>query len=152
MTPPPARSAEQRKSDVLDRFENDVDAWVSSADGEGNAYLVPLSFLWDGAEMILATAVASQTGRNLMASGRARIGVGPTRDVTLIDAVVTETLRPAEVSPEFGEAFQAKAGFDPRESGDGYRYFRVRPQRVQAWREVNELKGRELMREGRWLV
>ena len=24
--------------------------------------------------------------------------------------------------------------------------------RIQAWREVNELPGRELMRDGRWLV
>jgi hypothetical protein len=33
-----------------------------------------------------------------------------------------------------------------------YRYFRIHPQRLQAWREANELEGRELMRGGRWLV
>jgi hypothetical protein len=26
------------------------------------------------------------------------------------------------------------------------------PRRIQAWREVNELSDRELMRDGRWLV
>ena len=33
-----------------------------------------------------------------------------------------------------------------------YRWFRISPCRIQAWREVNELPERELMRDGRWLV
>jgi hypothetical protein len=33
-----------------------------------------------------------------------------------------------------------------------YLYFRIRPQRPRAWREANELKGRELMRGGEWTV
>jgi hypothetical protein len=28
----------------------------------------------------------------------------------------------------------------------------VSPRRIQAWREVNELPDRELLRDGRWLV
>jgi len=28
----------------------------------------------------------------------------------------------------------------------------IRPRRIQAWREANKLPGRELMRNGRWLV
>jgi hypothetical protein len=31
-------------------------------------------------------------------------------------------------------------------------YFRIVPYRVQAWREVNELRGRTLMRDGQWLT
>jgi hypothetical protein len=33
-----------------------------------------------------------------------------------------------------------------------YRWFRISPRRIQAWREVNGLADRELMRDGRWLV
>jgi len=33
-----------------------------------------------------------------------------------------------------------------------YRWFRISPRRIQAWREVDELADRELMRNGRWLV
>jgi hypothetical protein len=33
-----------------------------------------------------------------------------------------------------------------------YRWFRIFPHRTQAWRELNELPDRELMRDGRWLV
>ncbi|MEU7848878.1 hypothetical protein AB0B74_22300 [Micromonospora parva] len=50
-----------------------------------------------------------------------------------------------------GDAFATKTGFDPRALDEPYQYFLIRPQRVQAWREANELKGRVLMRDGRWL-
>jgi hypothetical protein len=30
--------------------------------------------------------------------------------------------------------------------------FRISPRRIQAWREVNGMPDRELMRDGRWLV
>jgi hypothetical protein len=33
-----------------------------------------------------------------------------------------------------------------------YRWFRISPRRIQAWREANELAGRELMRDDRWLI
>ena len=62
----PARTSKQRKQDVLDRLEHDVDAWVATADKvTGTPYLVPLSFLWDGTTPLLATPSSSPTGRNL---------------------------------------------------------------------------------------
>ncbi|HYY06930.1 MAG TPA: pyridoxamine 5'-phosphate oxidase family protein, partial [Candidatus Limnocylindria bacterium] len=45
-----------------------------------------------------------------------------------------------------------RTGFDPRALATPYRWFRISPLRVQAWREVNEVPDRELMRDGRWLV
>ncbi len=55
MTPPPARPAKQRKLDTLNRLEHDEDVWVATASPEGGApYLVPLSFLWDGATLLLS--------------------------------------------------------------------------------------------------
>jgi hypothetical protein len=148
----PARTLEQRKQDTLRRLEHDVDAWVATADGEsGTPYLVPLSFLWDGATLLVATPAASPTGRNLQATGRVRLGIGPTRDVVLVEGTV-QTLTPAELSEAVGDLFAAKTGFDPRRLANPYLFFRIRPQRVQAWREADELTGRELMRGGEWLV
>ena len=46
----------------------------------------------------------------------------------------------------------AQAAWDPREAGDGYAYAGLAPERIQAWREANEIAGRTLMRQGRWLV
>jgi hypothetical protein len=147
-----ARTPRQRKQDALDRLEHDVDAWVATADaGSAVPHLVPLSFLWDGATLLMATPASSPTGRNLRATGRVRIGIGPTRDVVLIEGTAL-ALASAEIPDEIGDAFAVRTGFDPRGLTTPYLYFRVRPQRVQAWREANELEGRELMRGGRWLV
>ncbi|MFF4568092.1 pyridoxamine 5'-phosphate oxidase family protein [Streptomyces sp. NPDC001410] len=152
MTPPPARTAEQRKKDTLHRLEHDEDAWVATAGEDGGApYLVPLSFVWDGATLLIATPAASPTGRNLQATGKARIGIGPTRDVVMIEGVV-RAVTPEDLPEEDAEIFAGKTGFDPRQLTTPYLYFNVLPQRVQAWREENELQGRELMRDGVWLV
>ncbi|MFE4255461.1 pyridoxamine 5'-phosphate oxidase family protein [Streptomyces sp. NPDC056910] len=148
---PPARTVKQRKQDTLDRLERDEDVWVATADRENaTPYLVPLSFLWDGATLLLATPAASPTGRNLRATGRARLGVGPTRDVVMIEGTA-QTLTAAELPEGVGDAFAEKTGFDPRTLTSEYLYFRVTPRRVQAWREANELAGRDLMREGEWI-
>ncbi|MFD5119963.1 pyridoxamine 5'-phosphate oxidase family protein [Streptomyces sp. NPDC058385] len=148
---PPARTTKQRKQDTLDRLERDEDVWVATADGEdATPYLVPLSFLWDGATLLLATPAASPTGRNLRATGRVRLGVGPTRDVVMIEGTA-QTLTAAGLPDDVGDAFARKTGFDPRTLTSEYLYFRVTPLRVQAWREANELAGRDLMREGEWI-
>jgi nitroimidazol reductase NimA-like FMN-containing flavoprotein (pyridoxamine 5'-phosphate oxidase superfamily) len=151
MTPPPARSAEQRRRDTLHRLDHDEDAWVATADGtSGMPYLVPLSFLWNGSCLLFSTPAASPTGRNLAASRRARVGIGPTRDVVMVEGTV-EPVTPEELPEQDAELFAAKTGFDPRELATPYLYFRVHLQRVQAWREADELEGRDLMRDGRWL-
>ena len=151
MTPPP-RTPHQRKQDTLQRLEQDINAWVATADpASGVPYLVPLSFLWDGRTVLVATLASSPTGRNLQASGRVRLGIGPTRDVVMIEGTV-QAVAATEITQEVGDAFAAKSGFDPRRLSGPYLYFRIHPQRLQAWREANELQGRELMRDGRWLL
>ena len=78
---------------------------------------------------------------------RLRVAVGDLRDVTMIDGT-------AEPVPDerTKDAFAAKHGWDPRRETRDYAYFRIVPGRVQAWREVNELPGRTLMRDGGWLA
>jgi Pyridoxamine 5'-phosphate oxidase len=147
----PVRTPERRKRDTLHRLEHDIDAWVATADGSGTPYLVPLSFLWDGVTLLVATPSSSPTGRNLQATGRVRLGIGPTRDVVLVEGTV-HALAAGEIPAEVGDAFAAKAGFDPRQLTGSYLYFRITPQRLQAWREADELEGRDLMRGGRWIV
>lgn len=143
----PPRSLQQRKQDTLGRLESDVDAWISSADAEGDAYLLPLSFLWDGVGVVVSTPRSSVTGRNLSRRARVRIGIGQLRDVTMIDG----TAEPVQ-DERTKDAFAAKHGWDPRDETGDYAYFRIVPDRVQAWREVNELAGRTLVRDGEWLA
>jgi Pyridoxamine 5'-phosphate oxidase len=141
------RSAQQRKSDTLARLTSEVDAWIATADEAGNGYLLPLSFLWDGTGVIVSTPPSSVTGRNLSRAGRVRVGLGQLRDVTMIDG----TAEPVQ-DDRTKDAFAAKHGWDPRNDSGEYAWFRIVPDRIQAWREVNELSGRALMRDGDWLI
>jgi hypothetical protein len=146
------RSPWQRKHDTLLKLHEEVDAWVATAGEEGGMpYLIPLSFLWDGEALLISTPSLSPTSRNLHTSGKARLGIGPTRDLVLIEGTVEE-LTASDITSEIGDAFAAKTGFDPRELNTPYTYFRIYPLRLQAWREANELEGRELMRDGVWVV
>jgi predicted pyridoxine 5'-phosphate oxidase superfamily flavin-nucleotide-binding protein len=150
MAAEPPRSPLQRKRDTLARLENDVDAWVASADRDGTPYLVPLSFVWDGATLTMATPESSPTGRNLRESGRVRLALGPTRDVVLIEGTAEAYARET-VPAAMADAFAAKL-WDARLEPTRYAYFQITPLRIQAWREENELVGRDLMRDGGWLV
>jgi hypothetical protein len=145
------RSRAQRRRDTEDRLSRDIDVWVASAPADGAPYLVPLSFDWDGEALLMATPADSPTGRNLAATRAVRLGLGPTRDVSMIEGEV-EVLELDALPQERGDRFTAHTGFDPRPLATPYLWFRVSPRRIQAWREANELPGRELMRDGRWLV
>jgi len=143
------RAPAQRRADTLARLAEDVDVWVATARGD-IPHLIPLSFLWDGARLLLATPDASVTARNLRATGRARLTLGTTRDVVVIEGTA-ESLPVAAVSRAVADAFALRTGFDPRTSAARMAFIWIRPRRVQAWREENELAGRELMRDGEWL-
>jgi hypothetical protein len=148
---PDLRPRDQRRRDTEHRLQTDIDLWLASASPDGEPYLVPLSFDWDGEALLVTTPTNSPTGRNLAVGRTTRLALGLTRDVTLIDGVV-EVLPMEGLSAEQADRFAARAGFDPRESRSSYRWFRITPRRIQAWREVDELADRELMRDGRWLV
>jgi hypothetical protein len=111
---------------------------------------VPLSFDWDGETMLIATPKDSPTGKNLAMSRIARLGLGHTRDVSMIDADV-EVIEIDSLPQDRGDRFADHTGFDPRALDTPYRWFRLTPRRIQAWREANEIAGRDLMRDGHWL-
>ena len=137
------RSRAQRKADTLASLRTEVDCWVASADELGNAHLVPLSHYWDGAALVLATPRSSPTATNLLRAGVARVGVGPTRDVVLVDGRVTEGVDDATA-----DEHTEHTGFDARTEPGDYVYLRVTPTEIRAWSEANELSGRLLIRTG----
>ena len=125
------RSRGRRRRDTEHRLAHDIDLWVASASADGTPYLVPLSFDWDGEALLVATPAASPTGRNLAAGRTARLGLGQTRDVTMIDGDV-EVLEIDALPRERGDRFAARAGFDPRAEATPYRWFRILSRRIQA--------------------
>jgi hypothetical protein len=149
MTAPPPRSRAERRADTLAKLGSEVDLWVASADEGGGAHLVPLSFYWDGSTLTLATATASRTGRNLLRAGWARVALGPTRDVVIIEGPLEAI--PIGADPELEAAYARAAGWDPSEEPGEHVFLRLTPRSIQAWRESNELVGRRLMRDGEWI-
>jgi hypothetical protein len=156
MTPESPRTREQRKADALAMLvADDADVWVASAgigdSGVAEPYLVPVSLAWVDGRAVIAIPTTSRTFRNLGHSGRARLAVGPTRDVVMLDVVVDE-VEPVGASSALAARFAAQADWDPRTSDDDYSLVVLRPERIQAWREVDEMPGRLLMRNGEWTV
>ena len=145
------RDRETRKRDTLAMLAREaIDVWVATASSAGAPYLVPVSLAWVHECVVIAVEESSVTARNLIASGEARLAVGPTRDVVMIDAVLEKVVDVAG-DDALGAAYVAQADWDPRRS-TGYVFLVLRPVRVQAWREANEIAGRTLMRDGTWLV
>ena len=146
------RSRERRRADTLAKLTAPrADVWVASASDAGVPYLVPLSLAWLDDRVVLALAGSSRTARNIAARGTARLGVGPTRDVVMIDAVLERSVPVAEAGA-LADGYAAQSDWDPRDSGGDYVYLVLRPDRIQAWREADEIAGRLLMRDGAWLA
>lgn len=146
-----ARDRDTRKADTLAMLAGEaVDVWVATASAAGAPHLVPLSLAWVGERLVVAVDGSSITARNLTRSGTARLALGGTRDVVMIDAVL-ERAEDAAEDDLLGAAYVAQADWDPRGSA-GYLFLVLQPIRIQAWREVNEIADRTLMRDGTWLV
>ena len=147
------RSTAQRKADVLEQLRmvagTEKDIWVASASASGEAYLIPVSFYWDGARLTVATPKRSRTARNLQRAGAARMALEPTRDVVILEG--TLEFIETDADDELAAAHTEAAGFDARRSGKNV-YIQLTPQKIQAWRTTEELVGRDVMIDGRWLT
>src|SRR5438132_8172994 len=128
------RSRAQRRRDNEHQLTLEFDVWVASASADGDPYLVPLSFDWDGEALLMATPTDSPTGRNLTTTRTVRLGLGHTRDVSMIDGEV-EVLEIDALPQQGCDRFVARTGFDPRALATPYRWFRISPRRIQAWRD-----------------
>ncbi len=91
------------------------------------------------------------TVRNIRASKRARLAFGATRDVVIVDAELEAALELEAVPLSLADAYARQAGWDPRRARGAYAFLVLRPRRIQAWREANELNGRTIMKDGAWL-
>jgi hypothetical protein len=157
VTAPAPRPAAQRKADALALLSSaPVDVWVATAaladDGSARPHLVPLSLAWlDDERVVIAVERTSRTARDLEAHGVARLALGPTRDVVMIDARLDEIHEVHDAPAGITEGYLRQADWDPRTS-PGYVFVVLRPTRIQAWREADEIPGRTLMRAGGWLV
>lgn len=145
-----ARTTRQRIEDSKAKLEAGGDAWLATA-GPAGPHLVPLSFAWDSAsdDLIFCIEQRSITARNIAIEHTVRVGLGPTRDVLMIDGTARIAGLVADDAAS-ATVFREKTGWDPsRDSGD-WIFIRVTPSRMQAWREVDEIANRTVMVDGTW--
>ena len=147
------RSPEERKADALSKLAAvEANVWVASASPTGAVHLVPVTHTWNGSKVVLATGPRSLTVSNMIADGRARLALGETRDVVMIDVVLVETIPASEAPVPLAEGYAAQAGWDPRTDAGNYVYLVLGPERMQVWREGEDPVGRTVMRNGEWVV
>jgi hypothetical protein len=154
------RSGPERKAHALAKLRaRHAEAWVASASGRGTPHLVPLSLAWDGRTVTISVGRRSLTARNIGASAKARLALGETGDVVMIDAGLDRSVNLADAPPELAQGFADQADWDPRHahalpasSDDGYVYLCLRPERIQVWRNAPEHPGRTVMRADQWLT
>ena len=110
------RDRATRKADTLALVTTPaIDTWVATASADGTPHLVPLSLAWVDDRAVVAVEASSATARNVAGSGRARLAVGPTRDVVMVDAILERSLE-VDADASLGEAYAAQADWDPRGS------------------------------------
>jgi hypothetical protein len=70
----------------------------------------------------------------------------------MIDAVLVEAVPAGEVSAALAERDAEQAGWNPRTDDGDYVYLVLGPERIQVWREGEDLAGRTVMRRGAWVA
>jgi hypothetical protein len=148
-----ARSTEERKADALSKLVAvETNVWIASASPSGAVHLVPVTHSWNGSQVVLATGPKSRTVSNVVASGQARLALGETRDVLMMDAALVEAVPASDAPIILAEGYAAQAGWDPRTDADNYVFLVLEPRRIQVSREGEDLAGRTVMRNGEWVI
>ena len=147
------RSPEERKADALAKLTaTQANVWVASASPTGGVHLVPVTHTWNGSQHVLTTEPGSRTVANVTANPRVRLALGETRDVVMVDAILVEAVPAAEASAMVADGYASQAGWDPRTDSGEYVYLVFRPERIQVWREDEDLAGRTVMLHGVWVI
>ena len=147
------RSPEQRKSDALAKLTaNNTNVWVASASSAGAVHLVPVSHTWNGSQVVVATEPTSRTVINVTENGRVRLALGDTRDVVVIDAALAEVIPTADApAPSSTPTALRRAGtLEPIAATMSS--WCSRPERIEVWKESEDLAGRTVMRDGSWVI
>src|SRR5829696_8037979 len=102
----------ERAKHARELLASEIDAWVCSASADGDAYVIPLTYEWDGTAMLFSTPERSRTARDLKRAGKTRVTLPSTRDVVILDGTI-EFLDPDNVCAAI-DAFVAHHGWNPR--------------------------------------
>lgn len=108
---PVPRSLVERRAYARDRLESGFQMWLATgSDGHG-AHLIPVAYVWDGSALYTATFAKSRTVANIKARPQARVALGTTADVVMIDTGASLMDVP-DIEPDIAERY-ARVSTDP---------------------------------------
>ena len=147
--PPMHRNPQQRCTDARARLEHNANVWLATASLEGTPHLIPLSLAWDGVHLLLATPTDSPTVNNALASGQVKATLDSADDVVLIDGSV-EVVDFDGADASMIATYVNRVGWNPADQDGAWSLLVVTPRTIRAWNGVGEIRGRTIMRGGRW--
>ena len=151
MTSTPLRDIATRKKDVLETLAKNGRFWLGTADVTGRPHVIAVSAWWESEALVMATLGTSRTARNIETNPRVTLATGAFNDAIVIHAQMIESSA-VEDSPELAKGFKAALGWEPSEVSPGWIFFRLRPTKIQAFRDYEEIEGRDVMVRSRWLA
>jgi hypothetical protein len=143
----PPRTPAARIADVQETLRAQRHLWLATAK-DGRPHLVPLAYVWDGAELVCVTKQTTRSARNLAESGLVKVAIGTAQDVILIEADATVG-DPDEAGPELAAALESLPLNPTRVPG--VVLLRLRPRTISTWRDLSEMADRVIMHNGVWL-
>ncbi len=147
--PTEPRTRDERRRASLEMLRTQHHLWLTTGGTSRGAHMIPVSYVWDGGDITMATFARSRTADNLRRYPMARVAVGRTDDVVMIDGNVSLVEVP-DIDPVTADRFAA-VSHDPR-AMPGFLYLRLTPTRIQVWNGFHEYAGRTVMSDGGWLA
>lgn len=136
---------------MLAALSTNRDLWIATADRKGSPHLIAASSWWHDNQVTITTSSASRTAQNLVEVGAARLALGSPEDVIVLDVELVGRVPVGEADSQLGDGFAAAVGWDPRTIDPGWSFYHLKPRRIQAYRGYDELPGRDVMRNERWV-
>ena len=147
MTSTPSRDIATRKKDVMDFLARQGHYFLCTAEIGGGPHVIAVSGLWNDGEIVVTTLGTSKTAKNLAMNPSAVLAGGDPSDAILVYAQVIESI-PVEESARMTQEWKSAMGWEP--AGD-WVFYRLRPNRIQAFRGYDEIGGRDVMIRSRWV-
>jgi pyridoxine/pyridoxamine 5'-phosphate oxidase len=110
--------------------------WVCSTRADGRPHAMPVWGLWIDGAVFYSTDPESVKARNLAARPQVVIHLESGDDVVIVSGVC-ERVSGAELPASFVDAYEAKYGHRVDVTDPAFGFYRVRPDDVLAWREVD---------------
>jgi flavin reductase (DIM6/NTAB) family NADH-FMN oxidoreductase RutF len=117
-----------------ERLARSRNYWIGTADEDGRPRAIPVWGVWIDDSVVFGTSARSRKARNLDRDARVVIHLESGDEAVILEGEVEAI----EATEQIAAAFEPKYEWRPDLGGDdSTRWYRLRPQRAQAWLETD---------------